>query len=171
MELTMALDRTHTDAFIADITLNERLIYKVCSMYAADAEERKDLFQEVVLQAWSAYPRFQQTSSFGTWLYRIALNTAINYKRKSARSITSSFDDFSRFDHLSNISSEDEENYKLMHRLIGSLPSFDKALVMLYMDDYTYQQIADIMGISASNVGAKLSRIKEKLKKQANSNQ
>jgi RNA polymerase sigma-70 factor (ECF subfamily) len=170
MELAMAQDKVHTDSFVADISRNERLIYKVCSMYSVDNEDKKDLFQEIVLQAWSSYPRFEQTSSFGTWLYRIALNTAINHQRKTTKKITTSFDDFGRFEHLASVSPDDEENYKIMHRLIGSLPSFEKALVMLYMDDYSHQQIAEMMGISVSNVGTKLGRIKDKLKKQATNN-
>lgn len=162
----MKQERSYTAAFTAHIGSHERLIYKVCAVYAADGEERKDLFQEIVLQAWAAYPRFRSDSSFGTWLYRVALNTAINHQRKGRNKHKQSVD-FQAIDLPDTIAPDDEERYRLMYELIGRLSDMEKALVMLYMDDYSHQQIAEIMGISLSNVGTRLGRIKEKLKKQA----
>lgn len=167
MQLTMQLDRAHTETFIASISDNERLIHKVCSMYATDAEEKKDLFQEIVLQAWTAYGRFKGDAAFSTWLYRIALNTAINYQRKAKKDTV--YNDAVIPELPDNVSQEEEEQYKTMYRLIGNLPRMERALIMLYMDDYSYHQIAEIMGISTTNVGTRIGRIKEKLKKQAQS--
>lgn len=167
MQLTMQLDQAHTEIFIASIGDNERLIHKVCSMYAVDAEEKKDLFQEIVLQAWTAYGRFKGAASFSTWLYRIALNTAINYQRKVRKDTV--YNDAIILELPDNVSKEEEEKYKIMYRLIGNLPRVERALIMLYMDDYSYQQIAEIMGISTTNVGTRIGRIKEKLKRQAQS--
>lgn len=162
----MKRESIYTAAFITHIGQHERLIYKVCAMYAANAEEKKDLFQDIVLQAWSAYSRFRSDSSFGTWLYRIALNTAINHQRKG-RQPQGQQVDIQLIELPETISPDEKEKYRLMHDLIGRLSDMEKALIMLYMDDYLHQQIAEIMGISTSNVGTKLGRIKEKLKKQA----
>jgi RNA polymerase sigma factor (sigma-70 family) len=164
----MHLSSEQTDKFISLIKDQERLIFKVCCMYAERGEDRKDIFQEIVLQAWSAYPRFKNTAKASTWLYRIALNTAINYQRKNNRLITVSCADFlsAAADDISASPAFDDE-YRLMHQFISGLPALEKALVMLYLDEYSYQEIADIMGLSQTNVGTKLMRIKEKLKSQA----
>lgn len=151
--------------FLAMLRQFEPLIYKVCNLYTRDPEDLKDLFQEIILQAWSAYPRFRNESAAGTWLYRVALNTAITHKRKQKNK-----------PQLSNelpIDIEDKnqnsltEEYKLMQQLIAALPALDKALVLLYMEDRSHAEIADIMGISISNVGTRIARIKERLRKKA----
>ena len=166
----MHLSSEQTNGFISLIKDQERLIFKVCSMYAERGEDRKDIFQEIVLQAWSAYPRFKHTAKASTWLYRIALNTAINYRRKNNHAVraTVSGTDFlcAAADEVTASPAFDDE-YRLMHRFISGLPALEKALVMLYLDEYSYQEIADIMGLSQTNVGTKLMRIKEKLKSQA----
>lgn len=145
----------------------ERLIYKVCSIYTNDAEDSKDLFQEIVLQAWLSYPRFNHEAKFSTWLYRVALNTAINHIRKANRKPRTTGDE-ALLNHIAEQQPVTQtEEYKILQRLIGGLPSLEKALILLYLDDYSYQEIADIMGISVSNVGTRINRIKEKLKKQA----
>jgi len=161
----MHLPPVHTDSFITLIKDQERLIFKVCSMYAQRPEDRKDIFQEIVLQAWGAYPRFKNTAKASTWLYRIALNTAINYHRKN-KIETIYHPDFLNESEAHAATASDEE-YRIMHQFIAGLPALEKALVMLYLDDYSYKEIADIMGLSATNVGTRLMRIKEKLKNQA----
>jgi RNA polymerase sigma factor (sigma-70 family) len=152
--------------FVRLVSQHERLIYKVCNMYGTEEEVRKDLFQEIVLQAWTAYPRFQGEAAFSTWLYRIAFNTAATYQRKSSRNRTTSYSELPDV-HYEALNMAEEEQYRLMYRMISELPAMEKALVMLFMDDYSYRQIAEILGISESNVGTRLARIKEKLKKQA----
>ncbi len=142
----------------------EPLVYKICNLYAVNIEDRKDLFQEIVLQAWGAYPRFRQESAVSTWLYRVALNTAITHKRKQKKYATVLDLDLDLHDEYAPLYSEE---HKILHQLIGNLPALDKALVLLYMEDRSHQEIADIMGISTSNVGTKLGRMKDKLKKLA----
>jgi RNA polymerase sigma factor (sigma-70 family) len=145
---------------------HERLVYKVCSLYTDDTEDRKDLFQEIVLQAWMSYPRFNHEAKVSTWLYRVALNTAISHKRKQKKHIVAGNDTM-----LQQLEDQKDasyaEEYKMMHRMINELPRLDKALVLLYLEDNSYQEIAEILGISASNVGTRLNRIKEKMKRQA----
>lgn len=155
----------YTNDFLGLISANERLIYKVCRVYESDADMRQDLFQEIVLQAWSAYPRYRQAAAFSTWLYRIALNTAITFQRKSKRNIVTSVAELPDVHAAASAGAHDK--YEMMYELIASLPAMEKALVVLYLEDYPYREIADILGISESNVGTKLARIKEKLKKQA----
>ncbi|HEY1033060.1 MAG TPA: RNA polymerase sigma factor [Flavipsychrobacter sp.] len=153
--------------FTTLIQQHERLVYKVCSLYAADAEDLKDLFQEIVLQAWSGYTRFRNESAISTWLYRVALNTAITHKRKKSRQLGTPVADMQLL-HVADASSQAyAEEYAILQKLVGSLPPLEKALILLYFEDRSYQEIADIMGISVSNVGTRLARIKEKLKKQA----
>ncbi|MFC3199552.1 RNA polymerase sigma factor [Parapedobacter deserti] len=156
---------TYTNDFLGLISANERLIYKVCRVYESDADIRQDMFQEIVLQAWSAYPRYRRAAAFSTWLYRIALNTAITFQRKTKRNMVTNVAELPDVHVVT--SDGTHEKYEMMYELIASLPSMEKALVMLYLDDYPYREIADMLGISESNVGTKLARIKDKLRKQA----
>lgn len=153
-------------AFATLIQQHEKLVYKVCHLYAADDEDIRDLFQEIVLQAWNGYARYRGDAAVSTWLYRVALNTAITHKRKQRNTITTT-------PQLPIIDITDDghvpyaEEYRIMHKLIGELPPLDKALVLLYFEDRTHAEIAEILGISTSNVGTKLNRIKDRLRKQA----
>lgn len=156
---------SYTNDFLGLISANERLIYKVCRVYEHDTDSRQDLFQEIVLQAWSAYPRYRHAATFSTWLYRIALNTAITFQRKSRKNIVTSVAELPDVHPATSVVAQ--EKYELMYELIASLPAMEKALIVLYLDDYPYREIADMLGISESNVGTKLARIKEKLRKQA----
>lgn len=158
----------HTEqAFTELIQQNERLIYKVCVVYAANAEDRRDLFQEVVLQAWKSYARFTESAKVSTWLYRVALNTAISYKRKQNRTVAASQQDELLQHVADDAGSAYNEECKMLHHLISRLPALEKALVLLYMEDKSYQEIGEVLGLSPTNVGVKLNRIKEKLRKQA----
>jgi len=161
----MSRQQEHINEFTTLLLLHEKLIYKVCSIYTNNAEDSKDLFQEIVLQVWIAYPKFKQQSKVSTWLYRIALNTAISYKRKSGKVNIIPMPDFLN-DHF-DVSASDQEEYKILQKLIGELPPLEKALILLYLEDNSYQEIADIMGITVTNVGTRLNRIKDKLKQQA----
>src|SRR4051812_36655008 len=117
-------DKKQIEQFLLLMQEQERLIYKVCSIYTTDAEDRKDLFQEIIMQAWTAFPRFQHASKISTWLYRVALNTAISHRRRSKKSVTVPFPDL-----LNSI--EDKltpaytEEYRILQQLIGTLPSLE----------------------------------------------
>lgn len=162
----MSLNETAHNDFITLITQNEKLIYKVCNLYASGTADLRDLFQEIVLQAWISYPKFNQASKISTWLYRVAINTALNHKRKEQKLVH--MHDIDAFAELEDkIQQPYAENYKIMHRLITTLPALEKALILLYLEEKSHQEIAEIMGLSVSNVGTRLGRIKEKLKQQA----
>ena len=148
--------------FLAMVQSHERLIFKICNLYSKDNEGSKDLFQEIVLQAWTAFPRFNNGSKISTWLYRVALNTAINYKRKTDKHTYT--DDVSGLMHMTEGADPGMEEYKLLYQMINDLPPLEEALILLYLGDRSYQEIAEIMGMSVSNVGTRLGRIKLKLK-------
>jgi len=146
------------------INQHQGIIKKVSRMYCSSEECRKDLFQEILLQLWKSYPRFNHRSKFSTWMYRVALNTAIAQFRSTQKEIVS-------FKSVlpNRISEEDmddkNEDTRILYQAIGKLNKAEKSLIILYLDNFKYAEIAEITGISVSNVGVKLNRIKNKLQK------
>ena len=148
--------------FIQLIQEHQRIIHKVCRMYVQRPEDRDDLFQEITLQAWKSYPRFKGNARFSTWLYRVALNTAITHYRKQKRNpITHS--DISGYEIPEAPTDPTDAQFQLMYKAIGELSEVDKALVLLYLEDYPYDDIAQMMGITPNHVAVKMNRIKGKL--------
>ena len=152
-------------AFITLVNQNQKIIYKVCNLYMDQRSDREDLFQEITLQAWKAYGSFRGDAKFSTWLYRVALNTAITFFRKEKRKPVIYSTDMVP-------EQEDEqgdplaEQVKAMYAAIGDLSKIDKAIVMLYLEDYNYNEIGEMMGITANNVAVKMNRIKARLKEE-----
>ncbi|MDF2189920.1 sigma-70 family RNA polymerase sigma factor [Paraflavitalea sp. CAU 1676] len=142
------------------------LIYKVCNIYCADKEDRRDLFQEIVLQLWKGYAGFKQEARFSTWMYRVALNTAIsNYRRVRSRPRRVSLEDAGIDIPDPGALPTANESVKLLYQAIAQLTPVEKAMILLHLDGCTYQEMAAITGISNNNVGVKLNRIKSKLEK------
>lgn len=150
-------------AFIDLLNKHQRIIHKVCTLYMDNPADREDLFQEITLQAWKAYGSFRGEAQFSTWLYRVALNTAITFFRKDKRKPRMVYDDTTH-ERAADADTHIEEQVIAMYKAIGELSKIDKALVMLYLEDYSYQQIGEMMGITANNVAVKMNRIKTKLK-------
>ncbi|MBC7902767.1 MAG: sigma-70 family RNA polymerase sigma factor [Gemmatimonadaceae bacterium] len=148
--------------FLAGLDMHQGILHKVTNLYMKDPAEREDLFQEILLNAWKGVKTFKGESKFSTWLYRVALNTAIGYYRKKNRTV----DLVTGGDEIeSHTEDEDgEENTQAMYQAIAELSSIDKALVMLYLEDYSYIEIGEILGITANNVAVKMNRIKLRLK-------
>ena len=146
-----------------DILNNHRgLIYKVCHLYCDDPEDRKDLFQEIVLQVWKSLESFRQESTIGTWMYRIALNTAITHFRKEKRlggKVSLTGIDIPDL----NDSSEKEDQLKELFKAIEDLDRIDKSIILLYLEEKNYEEISEITGLTRTNVGVRLNRIKIKL--------
>lgn len=143
---------------------NKKLIYKVANTYCRDFEERKDIVQEIILQLWKAFPKYDNKFAETTWIYRIAFNVSISLLRKET-SRKKTLDEYHRqleFMHIEDETIEDE-NLKLLHKFIEELKPIDKALIILYLDGCKNKEIADVMGISESNVSTKIYRIKESL--------
>ena len=151
--------------FIEIITDNQGIILKVCRMYCNDTTDSEDLFQEIVLQLWRSYPKYKGDAKVSTWMYRVALNTAITRLRKSSKRK----DIYPLTDQHYDLPESDSRRLDIEydHELrvaINALNKFDRALVMLYLDEKSYKEMAEILEISESNIGVKISRIKQKLK-------
>jgi RNA polymerase sigma factor (sigma-70 family) len=152
--------------FVLLLNQHRGILYKICRMYCPDAEDRQDLFQEMVFQLWKAFPGFRQESSVTTWIYRVGMNTAIsNFRKGKRRDSLVPFTDLHETIPDLDESAEHVSDTALLYRAIEQLTAVEKAIVLLYLDDNSYEEMAAILGIGKSNVGVKLSRIKIKLEK------
>lgn len=160
----MTLSNTQAD-FTQLIEKNKGIIYKVARSYGKNEDDRADLFQEIVLQLWKAFGRYDDQYKLSTWMYRIALNVAISFYRKErgkAELLPLTEGMMEIADEIGN--SEMEANINLLQQFINELKELDKALMILYLESKSYKEMADILGISETNVATKVGRIKEQLK-------
>jgi len=147
--------------FLEEIRQNQSIIYKLVGLYANDAEEKKDLYQEILLQAWKSWSAFRNDSKFSTWLYRICLNTILTQKRKPSKiDFTDSLEQHSPL--VQNKATLDEDVFRL-RLAIRQLAETDRAIISMNLDGYDNNEIAETMGISSNNVAVKLHRIKQQL--------
>jgi len=142
------------------------LLYKVCNLYCAVEQDRQDLFQEIIVQLWKAYPRFRGEAKRSTWLYRIALNTAISALRKQKKRIIPT-DPLQLPASLQDMQypGEREEQLRQLYAAIDRLTEFEKALIMLYLEEKSYDEMEEILGVNQNNLRVKMNRIKDKLRK------
>jgi RNA polymerase sigma-70 factor (ECF subfamily) len=134
-------------------------------MYTNDKDSHNDLFQEITIQLWNAYPKFRGDSKFSTWMYRVALNTAITLYRKSKKELhTQNYDEISFKIKAEAYNDEVEKQLQLMYKAVKELNDIDKALVFLYLEDQSYREISDMLGISEVNARVKMNRIKKTLR-------
>ncbi|WP_024770240.1 MULTISPECIES: RNA polymerase sigma factor [Aquimarina] len=153
-------------SFVTNLEQNQNIVHKVCRIYTSDSDSHNDLFQEITIQLWKAYPKFRGDAKFSTWMYRVALNTAITLYRRSKRSIkTADLDTMNFKIKAEEYDDEVEQQLKLMYAAVKQLNDIEKALVFLYLEDKSYREIADTMGISEVNARVKMNRVKTKLKK------
>lgn len=141
-------------------------IYMVCYMFSKDEAEVSDLFQDILVNLWKGFPKFRGESSAGTWVYRVSLNTCISAERKKKRkaeTIPLTMDI-----NLFEDSDEDTRQVRMLRERIGRLGPFDRAIVLLWLENLSYDEIGAIVGISAKNVSVRLVRIREQLKKMSN---
>lgn len=158
----MALDEEQK--FVNLINEHQGLIHKVCIMYENDREVRNDLFQEIVLQLWKSFPTFRGEAKITTWMYRIALNTAISGFRKDTRKIVTEDLRDVHF-NISETGDESEENLQKLQWAIRQLNEIDRAMIMMALEEVPYEDIAETIGISQNNVRVRMNRIREKLRK------
>jgi RNA polymerase sigma factor (sigma-70 family) len=150
--------------FEAYLREHQRLIEKICGIYAFTEPDRQDLFQEIVIQLWKAYPRFKGESSFGTYLYRIALNTAIAGLRKKKDFIQTYEPEKLPHRPDDNSGAAAEEQLQQLYHSIGKLNEVEKAIVLLYLEDKSYREMETILGMTEGALRVKMSRIKDKLR-------
>ncbi len=152
--------------FLQIIKRNQGIIHKVCNIYCDDQDDRDDLFQEIVAQLWKSFPSFREESKFTTWMYRVALNTAITTFKKTKRRPDQNrltYENFQVKDE--NYVTETEDEIKNLHRAVAQLTGVEKSIVLLFLENKKYEEIAEITGITQNYVRVKMNRIKKKLKK------
>jgi RNA polymerase sigma-70 factor, ECF subfamily len=152
--------------FINLINEHQGLVHKVCIMYENDKDARNDLFQEIVLQLWKSFHTFRGEAKISTWMYRIALNTAISGYRKNTRNVkTEDLREF-HFNISENVSgNEREEDFQKLQWAIRQLSEVERAMIMMALEEVPYEEIAETIGITQNNVRVRMNRIREKLRK------
>lgn len=155
-------------SFIDLINEHQGLIHKVCILYETDRDIRNDLFQEIVLQLWKSIHTFRGDAKITTWMYRIALNTAISGLRKQKRGLQTQELEERHFNISDHISDNKEENIQQLHRCIRQLSEIERAMIMMALDEVPYEEIAETIGITQNNVRVRMNRIREKLRKLMN---
>lgn len=158
------------DTFIRNIDTHKKIIYKIVNSYCQNKEDRKDLEQEIIIQLWNSFDKYNDEYKYSTWMYRIALNVAISFYRKEKK--WSVKNDFYNEESVLNIVDDDEDeteldnNIKLLQEFIDNLNELNKGLMLLYLEERSYDEIAEILGITKTNVASKISRLKIILKKE-----
>ena len=152
--------------FVSLLEENQNIVHKICRLYTQSEAEHKDLFQEISIQLWRSFDRFEGKSKFSTWMYRVGLNTAITLYRKNKKKL----DTYPLNDEISRIELDQydpvvDEQLNWLYQTIEEFSEIDKALVLLYLEDKRYDEIAQTLGISAVNARVKMNRIKQRLKK------
>ncbi len=148
--------------FNSYIEENKGIIYKICRVYANDKIELQDFVQEVTLQLWKSHTKFESRSKLSTWIYRVTLNVCLTLSRKNRRRIDTV--ELLSTDFVDNDDNTEQEQIAALYKAVRRLNDSDRAIILLYLEDKSYQEIAEILGITPTNVGVKINRIKAKLK-------
>src|SRR5690606_20491839 len=160
----MATEADLKSAFISLIQANQGLVHSLCKLYSRSAEETKDYRQDVLLALWQAFPNFRKESKTSTWMYRVGLNTLIsNHRKRASRIVTEPYSEVAELHPSSEAGSDD--GLLVLQRAIGMLNPMDKAVVILHLEGYAHKEIADLLGLSETNVSTRLNRIKKQLEK------
>lgn len=153
--------------FLSVIREYERVIYKVCYLYTTRNASLNDLYQETVLNIWKAFPKFRGESKISTWIYRIALNTCITFIRKE-KNVPEIVCLTTNENHITEEDDDLQTMLRDLYELINRLGQLDKSIILLYLEEKSYEEIAEITGLTLTNVATKISRIKDKLRKMRN---
>ena len=164
--------QTNETEFINLLSGNQNLVHKICRMYTNDKAAHDDLFQEISIQLWRSFDRFEGKSKFSTWMYRVGLNTAITLYRKEKKRIDRNvLNENMPQIVLEEYNGEVDQQLAWLYRKINSFSEVDKALTLLYLEDKKYDEIAETLGISSVNARVKMNRIKKRLKDMINDRQ
>jgi RNA polymerase sigma factor (sigma-70 family) len=154
------------EAFQTLVEEHKKILYKVCNSYCRDRDSRDDLAQEIMVQLWRSFGQFDGRCRFSTWMYRIALNVAISfYRRESTRTRHMIAGEGYLLEAFDETRSEPDE-VRLLYEFIAGLDPLNKALILLYLDENSYQEIADVLGITGTNVATKIGRLKRKMREE-----
>jgi RNA polymerase sigma-70 factor (ECF subfamily) len=151
--------------FQALLARHRGIVFKVADAYCRHAEDRSDLEQEIAVHLWRAFPKYDERRTFSTWMYRVALNVAISFARSTTRRQAEPLDEQA----VPVTDDEPDERVQLLHRFLNRLDHLNRALLLLYLDDHSYREIADVLGITETNVATKLNRLKLRLREAARS--
>ena len=156
----------HESEFVALLEEHQNIVHKICRIYTNNEVDHKDLFQEISIQLWRSFDRFEGKSKFSTWMYRVGLNTAITLHRKNKKRI----DTYAINEEINSIELDGydpviDEQLNWLYEKIEEFSEIDKALVLLYLENKRYDEIAETLGISTVNARVKMNRIKQRLKK------
>jgi len=166
------VDMVRKSKFLELVEQNQDIIHKICGLYAVNNDDRKDLTQEIVYQLWKSYKSFKGDSKFTTWMYKVALNTALlNLRRHRRRIRTESLNEHHANTQAKDFEQEKDGKISRLYEAINQLRKFDRAIILLYLEQLSYREIAEVIGISEGNVSVRLARIKKKLKKLLNREQ
>ncbi|MGN7759031.1 RNA polymerase sigma factor [Chryseobacterium sp. 22532] len=163
--MSTTLERNFVDFFKP----NQRLIHKICKIYTDNAEDHQDLFQEITIQLWRSFPSFKGEAKFSTWMYKVALNTAMTLFKKPQKKVLWHSDiDVSSLKMEYEVYEDDEYKLRKMYKAIHELSDVEKALIMMYLEDRPYKEIGEILGITEGNARVKMNRAKNNLKTKIN---
>ena len=156
----------HKDQFLNILEKNIGIILKISRAYTTIAQDREDLINDITLELWKSFKSFNGNSKISTWVYRVALNTAMNYKRgKKHDSLFFSINEFKKDDSFPWLIEQDNSSdIEVLYQCINELNEINKAIILLYLDGNSHDEISDITGISRTNVGTRISRIKEQMR-------
>ena len=156
----------HKDQFLNILEKNIGIILKISRAYTTIAQDREDLINDITLELWKSFKSFNGNSKISTWIYRVALNTAMNYKRKKKNdSLFFSINEFKKNDIFPwFVEQDNSSDIEVLYECINELNEINKAIILLYLDGNSHDEISDITGISKTNVGTRMSRIKEQIK-------
>ena len=155
-----------SEQFSSVLEENIGIIVKISRAYTATIHDREDLVNDILLELWKSFKSFKGNSKLSTWIYRVALNTSLNYKRKKKNdSLFYHLSDFNKVDNLSWLIEQDHsEESEILYKCIDELNEINKAIILLYLDGNSHDEISEITGISKTNVGTRIGRIKEQIK-------
>jgi len=153
------------DIFLKVLETNKGIIYKIARAYCHNDEERKDIIQEIIIQIWNSFNKYNDRYKYSTWIYRIALNVAISWYRKNSDLISKTVSFSENYDFIDDSQTDTmEEDISLLYRIINEFNVIDRALMLLYLEQKSHMEIAEILDISQTNVATKIGRLKKVLK-------
>jgi RNA polymerase sigma factor (sigma-70 family) len=154
------------ERFQARLEEHKKILYKICNSYCGDRDARDDLAQEIIIQLWQSFGKYDESRRFSTWMYRIALNVAISFYRRERTRTRHVISDEEHVLEAANETESQSEEMQVLYQFIEGLDPLNKALVLLYLDGNNYQEIAEVVGISETNVATKISRLKSTMKQE-----